>query len=234
MRYCFDIDGTICTNTNGQYDKAVPFPDMLERVNRLYDLGHTIIFMTARGSVSKIDYTDITKKQLAEWGFKYHELIMNKKPHAHYFIDDRGHNVKDWRTAGKRVGFVASSFDLIHPGYIKMFQEAKSACEHLVCALHTDPTIDRPEKNKPVQTTEERLMVLEAIRYVDEVVTYDTEADLLALLQNLNPDVRILGTDYIDKNVTGSELDIEIYWHKRDHDWSTSSLRRRIYEAEKK
>lgn len=230
--FCFDIDGTICTNTNGKYDNAKVFPDMLARVNRLYDLGHTIIFMTARGSVTKVDRTEYTKKQLAAWGFKYHKLLTNHKPHADIFIDDRGANINEWRTAGKRVGFVASSFDLIHPGYITMLKEAKTVCEHLICGLHTDPTIDRSQKNKPVQTTEERLMVLEAIKYVDEVVFYDTEDGLRNLLKTLQPDVRILGTDYRDKQVTGSELDIEIHWHERNHEWSTSGLRKRVWEAE--
>lgn len=229
--YCFDIDGTICTNTNGKYTTAKPFPDMLARVNRLYDLGHKIIFMTARGSVSKVDYTDFTKQQLKDWGFRYHELIMNQKPHADLFIDDRGVNVKEWRTGGKRVGFVASSFDLIHPGYILMLKEAKTVCEHLICALHDDPSTEREKKNKPVQTVEERLMVLESIKYVDEVVVYKTEEELRDLLIQLAPDVRILGTDYKDKQFTGSDLDIEIYWHKRDHHWSTSYLRRRIANA---
>lgn len=230
--YCFDIDGTICSNTHGKYEKAEVYPDMLKRVNRLYDLGHEIIFMTARGCVSKIDYTEFTQAQLKEWGFRYHRLITNQKPHADIFIDDRGANVKEWRTAGKRVGFVCSTFDLIHPGYIKMLREAKTVCEHLVCGLQDDPTLDRPNKNKPVQTLEERLEVLEAIRYVDEVIVYSTEQQLEALLAELTPDVRILGTDYQDKTYTGMELGTPIHWHKRNHSWSTTSLRKRIWKAE--
>lgn len=230
--FCFDIDGTICTNTLGQYTNAKPFYDMRRRINNLYDNGHTIIFMTARGCVSQVDYTEFTKKQLDEWGFKYHKLITNQKPHADLFVDDRGVNVSEWRTEGKRVGFVASSFDLIHPGYILMLKEAKTVCEHLVCALHEDPSIERQEKNKPVQTLEERLIVLESIRYVDEVVTYKSEQELLRLLIELQPDVRILGTDYQGKSYTGSELDIQIHWHSRNHNWSTSNLRRRIENAD--
>jgi len=232
--FCFDIDGTICTNTHGKYSKAKPYSDMLARVNRLYDLGHRIIFMTARGSVSKVDYTDFTRTQLKEWGFKYHELITNKKPHADTFIDDRGANIKDWRVSGKRVGFVCSTFDLIHPGYVKMLKEAKTVCEHLICGLQVDPTIDRPEKNMPVQTFEERLEVLESIRHVDEVVKYSTEAELLDLLKTIKPDVRILGTDYEGKSFTGDKLSIEIHWHGRNHDWSTSGLRQRVWEAEER
>lgn len=229
--YCFDIDGTICTNTLGKYYKAKPFPDMLRRINNLYDAGHTIIFMTARGCVSQVDYTELTAEQLSEWGFKYHRLITNQKPHAELFIDDRGVNVSEWRTEGKRVGFVASSFDLIHPGYILMLREAKTVCEHLICALHKDPSIERNSKNQPIQTLEERLLVLESIKYVDEVVVYDSEEDLRRLLVGIDPDIRILGSDYKNKEFTGSDLPIEIHWHKRDHGWSTSGLRRRIAEA---
>lgn len=232
MIYCFDIDGTICTNTHGKYETAVPFPDMRRRINALYDLGHHIIFMTGRGCVTKKDYTAFTKKQLDDWGFKYHELITNKKPHADLFIDDRGENVSKWRTAGKRIGFVASTFDLMHPGYIKMLQEAKTVCEHLICALQTDPSVERPSKNKPVQTLEERRMVLEAIRYVDEVVVYETEQELTQLLIELSPDVRILGTDYKDKPFTGQNLFIPIHWHDRNHDWSCTNLRHRIWQSE--
>jgi len=98
MIYCFDIDGTICTSVeSGNYQDATPFPDVLVEVNRLYEEGHKIIFMTARGSVSGRDLTQFTAEQLGEWGFKYHELITNRKPHADVFIDDKGINAVDWR-----------------------------------------------------------------------------------------------------------------------------------------
>jgi glycerol-3-phosphate cytidylyltransferase len=129
-------------------------------------------------------------------------------------------------------GFVASSFDLIHPGYIKMFQDAKTVCDYLICGLHNDPTIDRPTKNKPVLTLEERKIVLGAVKYVDEIVVYDTERELYQLLKQIKPDVRILGTDYVDKSFTGDDLGIHIHWHKRDHNWSTTNLKRRIKEGE--
>lgn len=127
-----------------------------------------------------------------------------------------------------KTGFVASSFDLIHPGYIKMFQDAKTVCDRLVCGLHSDPTIDRPSKNKPIQTLEERKLVLSSIRYVDDIEVYDTEQDLYKLLERLKPDVRILGTDYIGKKFTGDNLTIPIHWHTRDHNWSTTELKKRI------
>jgi len=98
MIYCFDIDGTICSSVkNSDYQKAEPFKDVIDEINHLYESGHKIIFMTARGSVSGKDWTELTKSQLKKWNVQYHELIMNKKPHADLFIDDKAKNIVDWR-----------------------------------------------------------------------------------------------------------------------------------------
>ena len=126
------------------------------------------------------------------------------------------------------IGFTCSCFDLLHAGHILMLEDAKSQCDKLIVGLQTDPTIDRPEKNKPIQSFEERKIQLEAVKYVDEVITYETENELYELLRLLRPDVRILGSDYNDKYFTGVELNIPIYYHKRNHDYSTSSLREKI------
>ena len=127
------------------------------------------------------------------------------------------------------VGFIAGSFDLIHPGYIKMFDDAKTVCSHLIIGLQTDPTLDRPEKNKLVHSLEERKLILSSIKQVDEILVYDNEESLYNLLKNTHIDVRVLGTDYIDReNYTGKDLDIPIHFHLRNHDWSTSSLREKI------
>jgi glycerol-3-phosphate cytidylyltransferase len=134
------------------------------------------------------------------------------------------------RSCRARVGFLAGCFDLIHPGYIKMFEDAKSVCDHLIVALQIDPTIDRPNshKEKPIHTLEERKIILSAITFVDQIETYTTEDELYTLLTNINIDVRILGTDYIDKPYTGDNLDIPIHFHKRDHCWSATNLRNKI------
>ena len=127
------------------------------------------------------------------------------------------------------IGFTCSCFDLLHAGHILMLQDARSRCDKLIVGLQTDPTIDRPLiKNKPIQSYEERKIQLEAVKYVAEVVTYNTEKDLYKLLKNLNPDVRILGSDYIGKSFTGDDLDIEIHYHKRKHNYSTTNLREKI------
>ena len=136
----------------------------------------------------------------------------------------------------RTIGFTCGSFDLIHPGHIVMLEDAKAQCGYLIVGLHTDPTIDRPDtKNKPIQTVEERLEMLRAISYVDEIILYDTEEDLYNLLKEIKPNIRIIGTDWQENTsgFTGDDLPIRIYWHQRSHDWSSSELRKRVYNAEK-
>lgn len=133
----------------------------------------------------------------------------------------------------KRIGFACSSFDLLHTGHALMLKDSANQCDLLVIGLQTDPTLNRPDtKNKPVQSLEEREEMLRAIRYVDIIIHYATEDDLKNILIHLQPDVRILGTDWKDKEFTGYELPIKIHWHKRDHPWSTTHLRQRVHEAE--
>jgi len=135
---------------------------------------------------------------------------------------------------GERVGIVASCFDLFHAGHILMLMKAKEHCDRLIVALQSDPTIDRPDKNKPVQALSERYIQLEACKYVDQIVPYDTEADLYNLLAGYDWDVRFLGMDYIDRTeFTGSDLDIPIHYCSRRHNYSSSSLRERILKAKK-
>lgn len=141
----------------------------------------------------------------------------------------------------KRVGFTASTFDLFHAGHYLMLKDAKAQCDILIVGLQSDPTLDKAyrvetggkNKNKPVQSFEERLIQIEGCKYVDHVIPYSTEAELLELLNELKPDVRILGSDWKGKSFTGNELNIEIHWHNRDHDYSSSNLRKRVYNAEK-
>lgn len=130
------------------------------------------------------------------------------------------------------VGFTCGSFDLLHAGHALMLQEAKSHCDFLVVGLQSDPTIDRPEKNKPVMTLEERLTMLTSIKWVDDVCIYNTETELVSLLKTLKPDVRIIGADWKGKQFTGFELPIRVVFNTRDHSYSTSSLRERVMSAE--
>jgi glycerol-3-phosphate cytidylyltransferase len=119
--------------------------------------------------------------------------------------------------------------DLLHAGHILMLKEVKKQCHYLVVGLHTDPTIDRPEKNKPIQSIEERRIQLEAVKYVDEIVEYDTEEDLVKLLKEISPEVRFVGEDWKDNpNLTGIDLPIKIVFNTRDHNYSSTELRKRI------
>ena len=131
-----------------------------------------------------------------------------------------------------KVGFTCSTFDLLHAGHIQMLREAKEQCEYLIVGLQTDPTVDRPEKNKPIQTLVERYTQLKAVGYVDEIVPYSSEKDLEDILSMYHIDVRILGEEYRDKDFTGKDIcrkrEIELYFNKRDHRFSSSDLRERV------
>jgi len=137
----------------------------------------------------------------------------------------------------RKTGFTCSCFDLFHAGHIMMLKEAKSVCDYLIVGLQTDPTIDRPEKNKPIQSVFERYVQLMACRYVDEVVVYATEKDLLDILHSYPIEVRIIGDEYRDRDFTGKDLaNIETYYNSRKHSFSTTELRNRVidsYEKEK-
>jgi glycerol-3-phosphate cytidylyltransferase len=144
---------------------------------------------------------------------------------------------KEQKEEGKKIGITFSTFDMLHAGHVAMLSEAKNHCDYLICGLQTDPTIDRPDtKNKPIQSIVERQIQLAACRYVDEVVVYQTEQDLIDLLLILPLDVRVLGVEYEHTEFTGRDecfvRDIELVFNGRDHSFSSSSLRKRVAHAE--
>jgi glycerol-3-phosphate cytidylyltransferase len=146
-------------------------------------------------------------------------------------------HIKELKAEGKKIGITFSTFDMLHAGHIAMLSEAKNHCDYLICGLQTDPTIDRPDtKNKPVQSIVERQIQLAACRYVDEVVVYQTEQDLVDLLLILPLDVRILGVEYQDKDFSGQQecwdRGIVLVFNGRDHSFSSSGLRQRVVAAE--
>ena len=131
----------------------------------------------------------------------------------------------------RKTGFTCSCFDLFHAGHIMMLKEAKAKCDYLIVGLQTDPTIDRPEKNKPIQSVVERFIQLESCKYVDEVVVYATEKDLLDILHSYPINIRVVGEEYRDKDFTGKDLEhIEMYYNSRKHSFSTTELRGRVIE----
>jgi len=145
--------------------------------------------------------------------------------------------VRELKERGLIIGITASQFDLLHAGHIAMLSEARNHCDYLICALQNNAKWDRPEKNEPVQTIVERQIQLAAVRYVDEVVVYNTEKDLEDILLTLPIDVRILGVEYQEQEFTGRAIcerrGIQLIFNQRDHSFSSSSLRRRVSEAEK-
>ena len=134
-----------------------------------------------------------------------------------------------------KVGFTCSTFDLLQAGHVQMLREAKEQCDDLICALQMDPSVDREEKNAPVQTIVERYTQLKGVKYVDEIIPYGTEKDLEDILTMYHIDVRILGEEYRDKDFTGKDIcrkrEIDLYFNKRDHRFSTSDLRKRVCEV---
>jgi glycerol-3-phosphate cytidylyltransferase len=146
-------------------------------------------------------------------------------------------HIKELKAQGKKIGITFSTFDMLHAGHIAMLSEARNHCDYLICGLQTDPTIDRPDsKNPPVQSIVERQIQLSATRFVDEIVVYQTEQDLIDLLLILPVDVRILGVEYENKDFTGKkecwDREIELIFNGRDHSFSSSSLRKRVAAAE--
>lgn len=135
-----------------------------------------------------------------------------------------------------RVGFTASAFDLLHAGHVQMLREAKEQCDYLICGLQLDPSLDRRDKNSPVQSIVERYTQLKGVKYVDEIIPYATERDLEDILNLYRIDVRILGEEYREKEFTGRDIckkrGIDLYFNKRDHRFSSSDLRKRVVESE--
>lgn len=132
-----------------------------------------------------------------------------------------------------KVGVVVSAFDLLHVGHMLLLKDAKEQCDYLIAGLHTDPTLDRPEKNKPILTVEERIIMLSGISYVNQIFTYNTEKELHDILKIMHVGILILGSDWKDKEYNGKDLGYPVYFHDRTvHNYSTTNLRKRVWEAE--
>ena len=134
-----------------------------------------------------------------------------------------------------KIGFTCITFDLLHAGHVQMLREAKSQCDYLMCGLQIDPNVDRPEKNKPIQTVVERYTQLKAVRYVDEIIPYSTERDLMDILELYTIHIRILGEEYRHKEFTGKDIcqerDIELYFNNRAHRFSSTTLRHAVQNS---
>ncbi len=136
--------------------------------------------------------------------------------------------LEEIRSFGRKIGFTCSTFDLLHAGHISMLAEASSVCDYLVVGLLSDPTISRPKiKNKPIQSMVERWVQLQAVSYVDLIIPFETEEEIIEIVNVIRPDIRVVGEEYRDKYFTGDSL-TKIHYNKREHDFSTSELRKRF------
>ena len=131
----------------------------------------------------------------------------------------------------KNTGVIAGNFDVIHPGYIHLFNECKEFCTELIILLHQDPSIERPEKLKPILNLDERMIILSSLKQIDQIIPYKLEADLYELLSNLDIDIRFLGDDYKSKSFTGDDLNIPIHFLDRSHGWSTTKFKNKIAKS---
>ena len=131
----------------------------------------------------------------------------------------------------KNTGVIAGNFDVIHPGYIYLFNECKEFCTELIILLHEDPSIERPEKLKPILNLDERMIILSSLKQIDQIIPYKLETDLYQLLLNLDIDIRFLGDDYKSKPFTGDDLNIPIHFLDRSHGWSTTKFKNKIAKS---
>lgn len=232
MKYCFDIDESIFkTPLNNkkeyQFNKSLPCKIMIEEMNKLHNEGNQIILRR----FSSDELKKLTLYQLDKFECKYDELTFAKAIQSDYFVGNQYIKAKDWINdlRPQRKGIIAGAFDIIHPGYIRMFKEAKQNCSHLTVALHQDPSLERANKLRPVQTVKERMEILMSIRYVDNIEIYNLENEFLEMLKNY--DIRFLGEDYKDGGYTGKEYPIEIIWLNRKHNFSTTRLKKMIFKS---
>lgn len=238
MIYCFDLDNTLCHTEGNDYSRSTPHYNMIEKCNYLFDSGNYIKIFTARGmtthkgSISLVynNLFETTKSQLVNWGIKHHELILGK-PSFDIVIDDKNISISDFnKSVLPKVGFTAGAFDVIHPGYIKMFKEIKDHCDILMVGLHEDPSIER-DKMSPVLNVDDRIQILDSIKFIDKIVVYSKEDHLLEVIKNINPDILFLGDDYRDKFHNGLKLKIKTFFCNRDHGWSTTKFKKLITES---
>jgi len=131
----------------------------------------------------------------------------------------------------KKIGITFGAFDLCHAGHMLMFEEAKRQCDYLIVGLHVDPSIERPEKHKPIMSVKERYCILRGIKYIDKIIPYETEDELIEILTKIEPDIRIIGADWKGKKYTGYKLKIPMYFNSRGHSFSSSELRQRIIDS---
>lgn len=188
MTYCFDIDGTIC-NKDVEYEKAIPYPSVIVKINSLYDEGHTIILYTARGSKTGLDWTELTNQQIKKWGIKCHEVKLGK-PFYDLMIDDRAINADLWRSKlNLKTCLVTGVFELLDADLCTQLQRLRKRYNNIVAAIQSDPILDDENAESPKTSLEDRITMLKSMRNIDEVVVFRIKSDIKPIASQVRAEV---------------------------------------------
>lgn len=230
MIYSFDIDNTLLNTIGNDYSNSKPIQRRIDDVNQLYDEGHTVILFTARGSASKKDYSQLTIKQIKSFGIKHHELIFHK-PNADIFIDDKAFNSQHWATLvpNNRVVWTNGCFDVLHIGHIRMINECVRQAliydAKLVVGIDSDRRVSEIKgKQRPLNNQQIRSEFLLSIKGVESVVIFDNEKELNSIISQLQPEIMVVGDDYIGRTVIGSSYTKKLIFFPKIVGYSSTKI----------
>lgn len=232
MRYAFDIDNTLVKTNGSDYENSVPIQHRIDRVNHLFDEGHSIYLFTARGMASGRDLYEFTANQVREFGIKHHQLIMGK-PDVDVFVDDKAISVNDWDQkdlfSKSPVIWTNGCYDIIHVGHICLFekcQELAASCNgKFVIGIDSDKRVKKMKGNsRPFNTENDRAKVLLNIKGVDSVWIYDSDEELENLVKTFSPEVMVLGDEYKNSLVIGASYAKSVMYFPKLSEYSTSKI----------
>lgn len=236
MKYAFDIDNTLLATVGNDYANSTPIQHRIDRVNKLFDEGHTIYLFTARGSASGKDYQELTTKQMQKFGVKHHRLIMGK-PDADLFIDDKAISVDDWdsKHSSKQGSVIWTNgcYDILHVGHIRLFeycsQLATECGGKLIVGIDSDRRVQELKGiTRPINNEFDRAEVLLSIKGIDSVYIYDTAEELDEIVRMLSPKIMVVGDDYKDKPVIGSQHAKSVEFFSKIRGYSTTETLSKI------
>lgn len=232
MRYAFDIDNTLLHTIGSEYKNSTPIQHRIDRVNQLFEQGHTIYLFTARGMSSGVDHRDLTEEQMCRFGVKHHRLIMGK-PDVDLFVDDKAISVNEWdkqnSCSDRPVIWTNGCYDILHVGHITLFEHccglATSCGGRFVVGIDSDRRVrEMKGSNRPINTQYDRTKMLLSLKGVDEVYIYDTAEELNDIVRSLTPMVMVIGDDYKDKMVIGSQHAKSVEFFPKIGGYSTTEI----------
>lgn len=238
MKYAFDIDNTLVNTVGNNYENSTPIQHRIDRVNRLFDEGHTIYLFTARGTASGKDHYELTAKQMQEFGVKHHRLIMGK-PDADFFVDDKGISVYEWdsrdTSSNCPVIWTNGCYDVLHVGHIRLFERcsdiARKCGGRFIVGIDSDSRVRQLKgSSRPINNELDRTEVLLSIKGVDGVYIYNTAEELENIIRMLTPTIMVIGDDYKNKTVIGSEHAKSVEFFPKISGYSTTETLSKIAE----